>query len=340
MAKKDEGLSKYFAIAKKLRSNGKVPTSDIKYFIEYSNEIDQDKLQKIVDSGEASSFEEAQAALLEAGQALQTSPDYKEQTLQFAQDAEKGRMSEKLAQGIDLILKGTDIATSISQIRESKNQLAKSVRPQRPTVPGRDPYLQQALRQSQESTGDAGRALAPVQAQIADQYNADIANAKTASTGQSGAFGAYGQLAANRRNRSAMQLAPIQDEIRRGQQARTDELIGMRMGETQNQFQNAASLYPTDLNQYQAEQEAAGRLGATGRANLRDSLYGLGQSVVAPAADYIAERKYRRLKDQAATMYGDEIANTMVQADKGINNYWANSGQGMYEDIWKAYGNR
>lgn len=329
-------LKRYFAIANRLRAGQEVPIKDTKFFLEYSPKIDQSKLQKLVENGEIPSTEDATAALLEAGRALQSSPEYKQQTLEIAQEAEQGRLSKDLAQGIGLVLAGSDIAQSIAQIQLSKQQLSRSRKPARAAVPGRDQLLAQSLRQAQQGTNDAGRALAPVQANIQDQYQADLANAKTASTGQAGAFGAYGQLAANRRNRAAMDLAPIQDEIRRGQQARADNLLGMRMDETQQMFQNNASGYGQDLQQYNLEQQAAGSLGATGRSNLRNSLYGLAQQAAPAVADYATQRRYRNLKNKAAALYGPDAADVMVQADQNVNSEWGSLGADD-TPIWKAY---
>src|SRR5690606_38627000 len=107
------------------------------------------------------------------------------------------------------------------------------------------------------------------------------------------------QLAANRRNRAALQLAPIQDEIRRGQQARYDNLLGMRMDETQQMFRNQAALYPYDLRLYNNELEAAASLGATGRSNLRGSLYNLGNQAAGAFANAYTQRRYNQLRNQA-----------------------------------------
>lgn len=301
---------------------GKASKDEYKYFLEHSNDVDETSIQEALDKGYAASYADFQEALTQASISAQNDPAYKEHLEEIQKEAEKGKLSSKLASGIGLVLAGTDIANSIAQIDASKNATRRSIKPRRPTIPGRDQYLAQQLRESQEASNDAGRALAPAVSQIQDQYNADLSAAKTASTGQAGAFGSMAQIAADRRNRSAAGLVPMADDIRRQQDQRTDALVGARMGETQQQFDNAASLYPIELQQYNAEQAAAGALGSQGRSNLRNSLYGAAQLGIPTAADLATERKYRRLREQAAGMYGDEVAEQMVQAEQNIQNDW------------------
>jgi hypothetical protein len=216
---------------------------------------------------------------------------------------------------------GTDVSNSIAQIQAGNKAAKDSKRPGRPAIPQRDQLLQQALRQAQEGSFDSERALAPARAQIQDQYLNDIQNAKTASTGQAGAFGAYSQLAADRRNRASLDLAPMGDEIKARQQQRYDNLLGMRMDETQNMFQNQVQLYPHDLQQYNLDQQAAASLGSTGRENLRNSLYGLGSQIPQMAGRLGAERRLRNLKNQLVTTHGDDLGNRMVQVERNLMKY-------------------
>lgn len=314
-----EEIKKYFAIVSNLRAGRQVAAGDLEFFLSYTPQIDEAKMKKLVEGGEFASTADAQAAMLEAGRALQTSPEYKQQLLAFAQSTDADKATGKIAQAANLILAGTDIATSINQIRQADKAAKESKRPSRPAIPQRDIMLQQALRQSQENTFDAERAMAPVKAEIQDQYLNDIQAAKTASTGQAGAYGAYRQLAANRRNRAAMELAPIQDNIKAREQQRTDNLLGMRMDETQQMFQNQASLYPYDLQQYNYDQRAAASLGSTGRANLRDSLYNLAGQGANFIGQQAAQRKYSKLTNQALASGIDP--NTVLKAEQNLRGY-------------------
>lgn len=329
----NENLKKYFQIVAQLQ-RGQASKEDIEFFLSFTPQVDEAKMRKLVEGGEFPSFEDAKNAIMEAGRALQTSPQYKQNLLDLAQEAEAGKTSNNIAQAASLILGGTDIAISLNQIREGNKAAKASRKPSRPAIPQRDAMLEQALRQSQENTFDSERAIAPVRQEIQDQYLNDIQGAKTASTGQAGSYGAYRQLAANRRNRSAMQLAPIQDSIKAREQQRTDQLLGMRADETQQMFQNQASLYPHDLQQYNWDQRAAASLGSTGRANLRDSLYNIGGQVANFVGQTAAQRKYDRLRNQALVAGIDP--NAVVKAEQNLRGYLSpeTNEQAYYEQLY------
>jgi hypothetical protein len=316
-------LSRYFAIVKRLRAGKEVPKEDIQFFYEYTPTLDQEKIQKFAEGGEFPSALDAQNAMIEAGRALQTSPEYKAQTLELAEQAESDRTTSRLAEGINLVLGAVDIGQSIRQIKEGSAAVARTKRPSRPAIPQRDLYLQQALRSAEEGTMNAGRALAPVEAQIQDQYYSDINSAKTGSSGQAGAYGALRQVAANRRNRAALELAPITDNIQAREQARYDQLLGMRQNETQQMFNNQASLYPYDLQQYNTEQQAAAGLQSQGRTNLRNSLYNMGNLASNAYGRANARRKYDMLRNQMS-MYGDRAADMAVKAQESLDGYTGN----------------
>jgi hypothetical protein len=329
----DEKDKRYFEIANRLRNgDDTVSYEDMKFFYSHSPVIDDTKVQKLVEGGVFASADDARNAVLEASKAIRISPQYKDQTLKIAQEAERGRVSNTLSQGIGLVLAGSDIAQSVAQIVQSRSDLSRSRKPSRPAVPARDQALSEALRRSQEGTSDAGRATEAAKAEIRDQYNQDITNARIASTGQAGAFGSYAQLAADRRNKSSAQLAPIQDQIRREEQGRQDNLIQTRMGETQRQFENQASLYPTDLYQYQIEQQAAAALGSQGRSNLRNSLYNFGSQAGPAFADYYTQRKYTDLRNRASA--AGLPADVVVNSQQALENRWSPRQGPPIADYW------
>ncbi len=301
---------RFFQIIQQI-NGGKVPSKeDLKFFYEYAPQVDEKAIAKIQESKSFKDLtpEEINNGLSQAMIKMQSDPAFKQASLDLAQSTEKSKFTENLSKGLGLILGMTDVGASIKQIAESKSALQKSKKPSRPAIPARDSYLQQALRTAQDVTQGVQTAIAPVEAQIQDQYQADIANAKTASTGQAGAYGSYAQLAANRRNRAAMELAPIADQIRSRNQARLDDLVSQRRDETQQQFQNQASLYPYDLQQYGMEQAAAAELGSTGRQNLRNSLYNVAGQIAPTVADLYTERKYRDLQNKATAVMGEDLA--------------------------------
>lgn len=326
----NEQLKRYFRLVERINSNQDVSEDDLDFFMSYAPKVDQEKIDAYLKDTKNASPETVKTALIEVGRQLQSNPAYKDKLLRMATDAKGAEKAQRISEGINLVLAGTDIANSIAQIQASK-QASKGKRPSRPAVPQRDAMLQQALRQTQEF--NPGATLAPAEAQIQDQYQSDLANAKTASAGQAGAFGAYGQLAANRRNRAALNLVPMQQELIQANQNRQDNLLGMRQNETQNMFQNQASLYNTDLYQYGLDQKNAADLGAQGRENLRNSLYNLGSQIPnAIGSNY--SRRLRNRYNQASAAYGPEIADMVVKGRKYLEGIYGTMGADDTPEYW------
>lgn len=304
-------IAKYTKIAFKLKQDPtSVSNDDLEFFYSYTPEIDESRLDEInkeIESlkgkGEPVDPSLTAEGLLLSTQQILSSPDFKERTLKLAQDAQSNKTFNKISEGLNLLLAGSDVANSINQIAQSKQMASKNKRPSAPAIPQRDQYLQQALRQAQDGNYGVSQTLAPVQAEIADQYRADLQNAKTASTGQAGAFGSYAQLAANRRSRAALNLAPIANDVRMQNQQVYNDLLGKRQQETQNIFENSMASYPYDLQQYQLDQSAAAHLNQTGNENLRQSLTNLGTAVANPVAEMLAKRRYDRIRSKF-DMYG------------------------------------
>lgn len=319
----DKNLDKYVRIVNRLRAGKKISKEEIKHFLSYTTQVDEKKLAKIksklsTEQGIKDITDEDVTALIDEGRKSLASDTYKQDVLDLAQQAESGRVSDAITTGLNTLLAGADVLASQQQINASNKLLGESKKPSKPSIPGRDPYLQQALSQAQKGTFDASRALLPAQQGIQNQYLSDLNNAQIASTGQAGAFGSLAQVAANRRNEANVGLIPIADQIKANEKQRLDNLIGMRMNETQNQFQNQAQFYPQDLAQYGLDQQTAGALGATGRSNMRTSLANLG-SQVPGAVDLLTGRKYRKLYNQMSP-YGKENADIAVGAQKFHDN--------------------
>jgi hypothetical protein len=361
MAKKNPtDIDKFFKIVAKINA-GIVPSDqEIEYYYTTAPQIDENLIQEYLAEqkradADPDNFvadpELLRDGLIESVRKMQSDPSVKERTLKLLQDNESSQISNQLSKGVNLILGGIDIGQSINQINTASQQAKANRRPTRPAIPQRDQLLQQALRSSQEGTFDAARALAPAQADIENQYYNDLANAKIASTGQAGNFGAYAQVASNRRRRAALDLAPIQDQIRAREQERYDNLLGLKMAETQQMFKNQNELYNSDLEQYYNAQDVAGRLGATGRANLRDSMYNFGNQIPQALSDVYTNRKYKRLREEQglerhAKALGLEPQN-IVQARRSLHKYvfpeqpygatqYYNDPQTVY-DAWNKY---
>jgi hypothetical protein len=323
-------IERYFSIVRKVNAGDEISDADLEFAMSYSPQVNEEKIAAYVKDTKNATEQQAREAWVEFGRKLQSTPAYKDRLLKLASETKGAEKAQRLSEGINLVLAGTDIANSINQIQAS-NQALKTKRPSRPVIPQRDQMLQQALRQTQDF--NMGAALAPAEAQIQDQYQSDLANAKTASTGQAGAFGAYAQTGANRRNRAALNLVPMQQELIQANQNRQDNLLGMRQVETQNMFQNQAQLYNTDLYQYGLDQKNAADLGSQGRENLRNSLYNLG-SQVPNAIGNNYSRKLRNRYNQASAAYGPEVAQMMAQASKNLNGYYGTMGADDTPEYW------
>lgn len=319
-------IQRYFSIVDKINAGLELDNSELEFFASFTPEIDEAKINKYLEGKEGASPETFRDALLEASRKLKSSPEYKDRLLKISTDAKGKELSDKITTGASLLLAGTDVANSIAQIKAANSASRKTRKPSRPAIPQRDNLLAQALRQAQDGNFEAERAIAPVRAEIQDQYQSDLANAKLASTGQAGAYGAYTQLAADRRNRAALNLAPIQDQILARQQQNYNNLLGMRMDETQQMFNNEANLYNTDLDQYNREQQAIASLGAVGRENLRGSLYNLGSNIAQSAGNLYSQRKYRNLKNQLYSSFDPELAERMFKANVQLDQNYGGMG--------------
>lgn len=319
----NDKLKRYFQTVERINQGLDVSDDDLSFIFEYSPEINEQAIADFVKGNKdrTATPEQIRAGVIEVGRKLQSDPIFKERIVKLATETKGKEKADRLTAGLGLVLAGTDIVNSINQINESKKEGRKSKRPSRPVVPQRDALLQQALRQSQESTFDQENAIAPVRAEIQNQYQNDIANAKTASTGQAGAFGSYAQLAADRRNQASMQLAPIKDSIRSREQQRYDNLLGMRQAETQNMFQNQASLYPYDLHQYNQDQQAIAALGSTGRQNLSTSLQNTADQIPRLYQNLYGQR-YNKIKNSAlASGLDGETANLMAKGRELVDGH-------------------
>jgi len=341
MAKQPSDIKKYVRIALRLKSSPlDVSKDDLKFFAGYTPEIDENRiaeinteLDRLKKSGEQVPPELTAEILMSNTQQQLGTPELKDKILQVAQETEAGKNFDKIAQGLNVLLAGTDVAQSINQIAQSKNLQNKSRRPTAPGIPQRDQYLQQALRNTQEGNYGVSQALAPAQAEIGDQYRADLQNAKTASTGQAGAFGSYAQLAANRRNRAALDLVPLGNQVKQQNVQNYNQLLGMRQQETQNQYENSLATYPYDLQQYQLEQQMAGHLGAQGNINLRNSATELGGGLAKTLADMKAKRRYDAIRNlHDVTGHGDMA----VKANQTLDSY-SGYQQPDYSQFEQAY---
>lgn len=332
-------VEKYLKILRDIRAGKSVGKSDMSFFATFTFDVDKTQIEKLQNAKEFKDLDQAgvQQALQDSFLLAVQKPEYREEVLNLAEKTAQGKLSEKIGTALNLALAGTDIATSLGQINASNRQLKDSTRPAKPSPLTADPQLQQALSDAERDNYDAVRALAPAQLAILDSYLSDLNNAEVASGGQAGAYGALAQTASTRRGKRSLELAPIADNIRRANNQRYDQLLGQKLNENRAIQSSEAQFYPQDLYQYGLEQQAAGQLGAQGRANLRSSI-GAGASFLPQVISQIStRRKYRDIYNQMNSV-APEFAEMAVGAHANItdpNSSYNYSPSPMFE---QAYG--
>jgi hypothetical protein len=329
----DESLKKFMAISQAVQSGREISEEDGKFLMEHIPQSDAElvALRQQMDIAQQKGIipkELDEQVAFKAMEQYMQSPAYKEHLAGMVADQKAGKLGDRLSGVLNIALSGGDIAQSINQISQSKNALAKSVRPGRPAPISSDQNLQQALRQGQEGTYDVSKQLAPAQAAANDQYLEDIQNAKTASAGQSGAFGAYTQAAANRRNRAGLEQSALGSQIMQQNRQNYQGLLGLKQQENQNIFNSRNANYGTDMQQYQYEQQAAANLGRVGYENLNRGVNSLASAGQNFAVDQVRQRQLQMLHNNMDKYgHGATATNAVNQLAK---NY--------YDSAYKDYG--
>lgn len=191
----------------------------------------------------------------------------------------RGEVTEDLAAGFGVLRDLIQTGVGASQISQSNRALRGLRRPTPPGVPGEDKVFSNALSEAQRGTFNAARTIEPAKQAIQGGFANDLAVARDVSGGQAGTYGALAQAAANRRNRSFGELAPMADNARAREQARVDELLQTRQIQRQRDYQNRMSLYDANNDAYQQDSNAAAELGAAGRDNLYGGIGNLSSSL-------------------------------------------------------------
>jgi hypothetical protein len=331
-------MDKYLQILRAIHAGRRVSQADLAYFAGYHggdkfNEATFEKLRTKLSTEEGlKSFTDAefQQYMDETKNRLTTDPAYREATLALAQKQGTDQSSTNIRNGLNVLLAGSDIATSIGQIQSGRQAQSQALRPNRPPILQRDLQLQQALDSAHAGTLDQSAAIAPAQLANLDQYKSDLANATTASGGQQGAFGAYAQVAANRRNRGNLNLVPLANDIKRQEQQRETQLLGLKLGENQAINQSQGQFYGQDLYQYGLDRQAAAELGQVGRYNLRSSMTGAA-GALGNVAGQLANQRYQDLYNKALA-YGPDNAQTMAETAHMTDNHF--NDQGLYESAY------
>jgi hypothetical protein len=195
---------------------------------------------------------------------------------EFMKDMVRTRQTDRFVRRnkpfFDAMLAGTDLATSLSQIRQSNKAIRELQKPSLPNPNVLDPALNNAISQAQSGNMDALKALEPAKQEIAQNKLMEMQTARSISGGQAGAYGARATAAGLAATRAADRLVPMGEQIRRSRQDRSDRLLMQRQGVLQNEFQNRMQVANANTAQYQADVAAAAGLGQAGRQNLRTTL--------------------------------------------------------------------
>lgn len=191
----------------------------------------------------------------------------------------RGELTEKLSGAFNTLLNLSQLGVASNQISKSNKALGELKQPAIPTAPGEDPALSNAIAQAQQGTYDVSRAVAPVTRQIRNNRLRDENIARQVAGGQSGAYGALNQASSLRALGAYGEMAPLIDNIRAREQARLDNLLQMRQGNRQNDFENRMSIYDAGNRNYLRELNSAGELGQAGRENLFGALGGLSDNL-------------------------------------------------------------
>jgi hypothetical protein len=195
----------------------------------------------------------------------------------------KGKQRTKSFIGdiLDTGLSVADLMTSRAQIRQAKAAQANSKEPAAPGKYKLDENVSRSIRDTLQAMSPAGieQQLSPLKQDIVDSYSSDMNNAEVASGGQAGSFGSYGQSAVNRRLRAAGNLQLTRTELNDNLRKNLNYALQNRLNERQIEQSRDMNVYKTKMDQYNAEQAAAGALEQAGRINQRDSIYRLNENL-------------------------------------------------------------
>lgn len=308
----------------KLKANGKLTSEEQNYLYTALKSAASGKIP----SGETSefkSYEDFNKTLSSGMSEVYNSPGVKE----FADSIIRNKRSDVFIKRykpiFNAIQSGIDIGTSISQIKNADKAIKALAKPAVPAVPGLDPALDASI-QSIRPDAAAQRALLPAEALLREQRMADLMQAQQTSGGQAAAYSTLGNIASQRASRAASQLIPLTDQVRAREQARLDNLLGLRANIGQQNFVNAAGLYRTSLDQYNTELGAAGALGQAGRLNLRNTMASFPENFIGAASQLmpVYNPYYNKLPQGNPTptsnMYSDQFDEYGKQVTRSLAN--------------------
>jgi hypothetical protein len=268
------------------KNQGKQEQSDKEVLLQLAKEsgrFSEGELSKLsgqLESESGDAFEKFSAVMTE----LNKTPEGQARLRDRMSERKAERLSRKYQPFFQAIMAGSDIASSLGQLRQARKEGANLRTPAMPAVPGLDPALNQSIYDAQNATYDQARVAGAARQEIGDTYAKDIALAKSIGGGQASTLGALGQVAALRKNRGAASLLPALDSIRARETGRLDNLIKERGDLSDRNYRNRYYQYMSQKDQFDKDSAAIGALGSAGRQNLRSSVQNLLGSVPGVAA--------------------------------------------------------
>jgi hypothetical protein len=277
--------------------NYKLTSEDFDAILEtYGDASAQNKIKKELGIG---STEEL---IQQMSQILNSADNSQNYFARLERKMKRGEVTEELATGLNALRDLTQFGIGAGQAAQSDRALSRLRRPNAPTTPMRDPYLDQAISGAQLGTMDAARQIEPARQELQRGFYSDLAAARGAVGGQGAAYGALAQNAALRRNRAIGELAPIMDNIRGRQQSRVDELMARRQAMRQQDFSNRLQLYDYENQAYNQDVGAAAELGLAGRENMYGALGNLPDSIAAFGGTMYGRQLGRRPASQRSSV--------------------------------------
>lgn len=200
---------------------------------------------------------------------------------QLYEAAQNELKSERASDIANMIVRGLDVATGLSQQKQADKSLRNQEPPKTPaqrrkSEPLRNAIMEARMRSANPLSTQEAQAM---EAGIEDAYQADLAMGRTGAMGQQGRLSSLGQSAVNRRYRNLRQMTPQLANIRRQSDSRLDRLIGTDIREDAQLQGERERAYQRDLDMYIRAQQAAGQLGQAGRTNVRRGLAGLANRI-------------------------------------------------------------
>lgn len=260
-------------------------------------------------------------------QGFSTNPDLAKWAAAQQEAKERGEKGARLATGIELLKNIGFTVASLNQIAQANSAAGQLQRPSIPGAPRRDPLLSEALYRAQRGVVDPAAILAPAKQGIQDAYRENITQAQNLSGGQAGAAQAMTQLANVQRMKASLGLAPIAQQAQLQNQGVYNDLLGQRLAETQNQFQNQFAGAQLGAEQYNLDSQAVGALGQSGRTNLADSL--------GRVADTISNNPYYLPFNDGIKNYMNKVKQTNTFNTSQVMNPYQNY-SGSYEPFTPA----